>query len=129
MRVIIGLIVFLALLAILTMWVVRRYGDRQPLKLSHVIPLYGGLVAIVAIIGAVVYWLGATADYRACTDRAERSEKGRAQTLLLYDSIDTAVHTDEFTSKPVIAGQPSLRAGLDINTPVLSKADCEQFKP
>ncbi len=124
-KVIAGVIVTVGLIAAVTAWAWRKYGA-APSSRGLVIPLYGGLLALVAVgVGVILYTTG-RANYSLCVDRVERSEKAHASSLLLYDTFDAATGTDHYTNDALIPGRPSLRASL---AAPLTRGECDKYKP
>lgn len=107
----------------LTGWVTHRVRGRE-VNAAWVAPLWGGGVVLAIAAIAWVSYINARLDYDQCVFTADRSADGREQTEQLYDTIDEATGTTRFTSTPILPGQPSLRDSLDINLPVLDRADC-----
>jgi len=115
--------VILAVVTVMMTVVVTLAVRGRPMTATWVAPLYGGLVLVVIGMGLYVARSSAQRDYDSCVTRAERSAGARASTLRFYDVIDKLTDP-KYTHEPQIPGQPSLRAGLDIDLPTLDPNDC-----
>lgn len=100
-------------------------GRGRTMTAAWVAPLYGGLVLVVILMGFYFARAALQRDYDTCVIRAERSAGARSATLRFYDVIDKLTDP-KYTHEPQIPGQPSLRAGLDLDLPVLDPHDCEK---
>lgn len=123
-----AIVATVVLILVMTAWATHKTGDRM-VKARHVTPLWGGGAALViAVIGTVWYVL-ALRDYDQCVARAEARQGTRANATRLYNVIDAATGDPSFTHDEVIPGVPSLRDGLDIDTPPLDVQSCDALKP